>query len=61
MMKYRVISEELNEKLKKMVGFRNIIIHEYEIIDLAKVYKILTEDIQDVYSFLKQVCIYAKI
>lgn len=61
LVKHKVISEELNGKLKKMVGFRNIIIHEYGTIDLSKVYAILIEDMKDIYSFLKQVCIYAKI
>ena len=59
--KHKVISEELNGKLKKMVGFRNIIIHEYGSIDLNKVHTILMQDKKDIYTFLKQVCIYAKI
>lgn len=59
--KHKIISEELSGDLKKMVGFRNIIIHEYEIIDLNKVYKILKDDIKDVYAFLRRICIYLKI
>jgi uncharacterized protein YutE (UPF0331/DUF86 family) len=58
---YKIISDELNEKLKRMVGFRNIIIHEYQTIDLDKVYKILNEDLKDIYSFLKQICVYVRI
>ena len=58
---HKVIPQDLNEKLKKMVGFRNIIIHEYGTVDLDKVYIVLTADIKDIYSFLKQVCAYAKI
>lgn len=59
--KHRIISEELNDRLKKMAGFRNIIVHEYGSIDLDKVYKILKEDIKDIRLFSKQVCAYAKI
>lgn len=59
--KHKIISEELSEKLKKMVGFRNIVIHEYGNIDLDKVHNILNSDIKDIYSFLKQICVYAKI
>ncbi len=59
--KHKIISRDLNEKLKKMVGFRNIIIHEYGTIDLNKVYSILTHDINDINSFLKQICVYANI
>ncbi len=59
--KHKIISEELNERLKKMIGFRNVIVHEYETVDLEKVYKILNEDIKDIYALVKQICIYAKI
>lgn len=61
LLKQKIIPERLNVSLKKMTGFRNIIIHEYQTIDLDKVYKILKEDLKDIYSFLKEVCIYAKI
>ncbi|OGX14679.1 MAG: hypothetical protein A2166_06205 [Omnitrophica WOR_2 bacterium RBG_13_41_10] len=61
LMEHEIISEELSNRLKEMVGFRNIIIHEYGTLDLDKVYNILNQDIQDIYSFMKQVCIYAKI
>ena len=58
--KHKIIPEELNDRLKKMVGFRNIIIHEYGTIDLNKVHSILTQDMQDIYSYLKLICVYAK-
>lgn len=61
LMKHKIISQKLNEKLKKMVGFRNIIIHEYGTIDLDKVYTILREDLKDIYLFLKAICVYVKI
>lgn len=61
LLRQKIISEKLNISLKKMTGFRNIIIHEYQTIDLDKVYKILKEDLKDIYSFLKEICIYAKI
>ena len=58
---HKIILKELNERLKKMVGFRNIIIHEYGTVDLDKVYAILKEDLKDIRSFLKAVCAYVKI
>ncbi len=61
LMNHKVISQNLNEKLKKMVGFRNIIIHEYGTIDLDKVHAILRKDLKDIYLFLKAICAYAKI
>src|SRR3990167_6864209 len=61
LLKYKIIPEELKDRLKKMVGFRNIIIHEYGTIHLTKVHAILTQDIKDIYSYLKVICVYAKI
>lgn len=58
---HKIISPKLNKKLKGMVGFRNIIIHEYGTIDLDRVYTIFTKDLQDINSFLKAICIYSKI
>ena len=61
LVKHTIIPAELNVKLKNMVGFRNIIIHEYEVIDLNKVHKVLIHDIKDIYAFIKQICNYTKI
>lgn len=56
-----VIDEKLTDIMKRMVGFRNIIIHEYEEIDLDKVYEILTTRLGDFDSFLKHITKYAKL
>ena len=58
---HKVIPPDLNEKLKKMVGFRNIIIHEYANMDMGKVFRIFTHDIEDIGIFLKYICEYAKL
>lgn len=58
---HKIINRELGERLSKMAGFRNIIIHEYETIDLKKVYNIATKDIEDIYLFLREICAYAKL
>ena len=58
---HKIISRELGEKLSKMAGFRNIIIHEYETIDFKKVYTILTKDREDIYLFLREIYVYAKL
>ena len=58
---HKVISRQLSEKLKKMAGFRNLIIHEYQTVDLNRVHNILNQDIKDIYAFLKRICVYAKL
>lgn len=50
-----VISRDLSEKMIAMVGFRNIVIHEYEKVDLKIVYEIIQKDIVDIESFLLEI------
>ena len=50
-----VIPRELTEKMVAMVGFRNIIIHEYEDVDFKIVHEILKKDIVDIESFLLKI------
>lgn len=46
-----IISEELNRKLKAMVGFRNIAVHDYQNIDLDIVKKIIELHLDDMKQF----------
>lgn len=50
-MVYGIISEELNRKLKAMVGFRNIAVHDYQNIDLDIVKKIIELHLDDMKQF----------
>lgn len=51
----RIIRKELGEKLKKVTGLRNIIIHKYWEIDDLKVFKSTKENIGDFEEFLRQI------
>lgn len=51
----KVITKELSERLKKVTGLRNIIIHKYWEIDDRKVFKSTKENIGDFEEFLRQV------
>lgn len=46
-----VIPAELGAALKRMVGFRNIAVHRYTDLDLAKVRSIIERDLEDVLAF----------
>ena len=50
-----VISNELSEKMRKAVGFRNIAIHNYEEINWAIVYAIAKEKLIDFKKFSEQI------
>ena len=50
-----VINNELSEKMRKTVGFRNIAIHNYEEINWAIVYSIAKEKLIDFKQIVKQV------
>jgi uncharacterized protein YutE (UPF0331/DUF86 family) len=48
-----VIDREFAEKLVKMVGFRNIIAHDYEEINYDIVYDILHHRLEDIKKFIE--------
>lgn len=50
-----IISGELSEKLAKMVGFRNILAHDYEKIDYMIILRVLKNDIKDIKEFIEVV------
>ncbi len=43
------------EKMIKAVGFRNLIVHEYGILDIEQVYTISQKDIKDLLEYLKAI------
>ncbi len=49
------INERLAQRLTKMVGLRNILVHEYGKIDRKKIYEILKTQIEDLEEFKKQI------
>lgn len=53
-----VISARLVEKMVSMVGFRNILVHEYEVVNLDIVYNILQTRLGDIEEFLLAVVEY---
>lgn len=56
----KIISENLAGKLTKMVGLRNILVHEYGKIDRKEIYKILKEQIIDLEDYKKQIVKFVK-
>lgn len=56
----KIFSEDLADTLTKMVGLRNILVHEYGKIDRGKVYEILTEQLEDLEEFKKQIIQFLK-
>ncbi len=51
--KNNIISEDLSKKLQLMVGFRNVAIHEYQQLDLARLKKIIEVRLQDFREFIR--------
>jgi len=56
----KIISERLADKLTKMVGLWNILVHEYGKIDRTRIYQILTTQLEDLEEFQKQIISYLK-
>lgn len=50
-----VLNPDLVMKLRKMKGFRNVLLHGYSRIDDERVYEILTRDLGDIVEFKEAV------
>ena len=46
------INSQLTEKMIKAVGLRNLIVHEYDKIDLTRLYEIVLKDTKDINDFI---------
>ena len=55
LVKNKILSEEMKEKLGLMKGFRNIVVHRYGKIDDKLAFEILQENIRDFYDFIRRV------
>ena len=49
------LDHDITEKMVKAVGFRNLIVHEYEKIELGQVFEIALKDIKDLNEYLKSI------
>ena len=51
----KIISGELTDKMVAMVGFRNVIAHDYEKINYDIVFDVLQNRLKDIENFVKKV------
>ncbi len=49
----KIISEELSERLQRMVGFRNVAIHDYQALDFERIKWIIEKGVDDLLTFGK--------
>ncbi len=47
----KIIGHEMSERLKAMIGFRNIAIHNYQRLNLKIIQAIIEKDLKDLLSF----------
>lgn len=48
-----IVNNKLTEELVKMVGFRNVIVHDYDKVDYDIVFDVLHNKLKDIEKFLK--------
>jgi len=53
--RHGVIPQEFSEKIKGMAGLRNILVHEYQRVNLAKLYSSFKDGLADFVQFIKYV------
>jgi len=56
----RIIPGKFAVRIRGMAGLRNILVHEYDVIDLKKVYEILQKNLGDFYQFVRCINRYLK-
>jgi len=56
-----ILSNEIVKQLRKMVGFRNIVMHEYETIDIEVLKSILRNNLKDIEEFYASIIRYYKL
>ncbi len=57
----KVITEDTAKIMRQMVGFRNLIVHEYAKLDMAIVYSVFSSRLSDFTGFMKEVSLYARL
>ena len=53
-----VIDSDLSDRLQKMVGFRNAVVHHYQRMDIAIVRTVITSGLDDLIDFGDRVLVY---
>ena len=56
-----VIDQELAEKLRKMVGFRNAIVHQYQRMNIQIVRSVITSGLDDLIAFSDRILVYLRV
>lgn len=51
----KLIAPESSDRLQRMIGFRNIAVHQYQAIDLAIVEAIVQRDLDDLLAFARTI------
>lgn len=50
-----IINKELSEKLAQMAGYRNRLVHLYNLISDEELYNIITSDLKDIEDFVSAI------
>lgn len=50
-----IINTVVAQRMRKSVGFRNIAVHEYRLVDWGVVYAIITEHLEDFVEYARQI------
>ena len=56
--KENIITSDMAQKLAKIAGFRNRLVHEYATLSPKIIYQIVHQDIEDLTQFAKQIYLY---
>jgi len=55
-----VMPEELSSRLEELIGFRNLLVHQYGRVDDSRAYSFLNQESKDFYEFIEIIDEYMK-
>lgn len=55
-----ILKEDFAERFQNAAGFRNLLVHQYADIDLDRLHKYLTENLEDFDTFTREVAKYTR-
>lgn len=53
-----IISNDISDNLQKMVGFRNVLVHEYQRVDIKRMVDVIENRLDDLLAFVDSVVSY---
>jgi uncharacterized protein YutE (UPF0331/DUF86 family) len=55
-----IISKDLSDDIAKMIGFRNLLVHDYAVVNVTLEYRFLNERLPDLEAYMREIAKWLK-